>query len=312
MKYSWECKVDSKTHIGNTISTVVGNKEYTLTSNEKGMLSSIKIITKVDDPENFYSQIEKGDGKAVAKITIEADYTIFNDLKSDFQYIESALSFLGNLRRIYWEEPKQEWIPETKEEESRLKVSAVSFRREGYPDDPRRLTKRAFESIIRTKNKFDCLTTLKAFYREGDRFFKGFQYINAFYNFYFILEDLYGGGKTKNKQIEENFRSSAELREIINWVMKKHIDAHKKHSKNISESLKERNLKNTADDIMKLLVRTRGRVHHYTSKSTLRQATPLAQRDFESMAFLTMGIALMSILRQIVKINQQYKQQNST
>jgi len=310
MKFSMECKVDSKTFIGNVMNVVEGNKEYILTPDKDGMLTSVKIITKVDNPERFYSKIEEGNGKVAMKITVEADETIFNDLKSDFQYIESTLSFGGNLRRIYYEEPKQEWIPEIEEERSKLEVLATSFSRK-YPDVPRQLTKEAFEQIVRGKSKFDCLTTLKSFYREGDYFFKQFQYVNAFYNFYFIIEDLFGGGATKNKQIEQNFKSSVELKETVEWVMNTQINPHEKHSKNIANFLKEVNADATTEGIVKLLVRMRGRVHHYTSKSSLKQATPLTERDFESMDFLAMGIALMSILKEIVKINRRFEQQNT-
>lgn len=310
MKYSFECRVDSKVLIGNIINVVESNKEYILTPNKDGFLASIKIITKVDNPKKFYSKIEEGNGKVKAKITVEADETVVNDLKSDFQYIESTLSFGGNLRRIYWDEAKQEWIPETEEERSKLKVFALSLNRR-YPDVPVTLTNKDFVQIIRDKSKYDCLTTLKSFYKEGDFFFRQFKYVNAFYNFYFIIEDLFGGGKTKNRQIEESFKSSVELKETIKWVMDTQINTHERHSKNISNLLREGNMQNTTDDIIKLLIRIRGRLHHYTSKSSLKQATPLTQRDFGSIAFLAMGIALMSILKEIAKINRKHKQQST-
>lgn len=310
MKYSMESRVDSKVLIGNTVNVVEGNKEYILTPNKDGMLASIKIITKVDNPEKIYSKIEEGNERVKAKITVETDETIVSDLRSDFQYIESTLAFGGNLRRIFWEEAKQEWIPETEEERSKLKVFALSLNR-GYPNKPVTLTKKDFVQIIRDKSKYDCLTTLKSFYREGDHFFRRFQYVNAFYNFYFIIEDLFGGGKTKNKQIEESFKSSVELKETIKWVINTQIKTHERHSKNISRLLREGNLQNTMEGIIKLLIRMRGRVHHYTSKSSRKQATPLTQRDFESIAFLAMGIALMSILKEILKINRKHKQQGT-
>lgn len=303
MKFSLECKVVSKVLIGNALNVAEGTKEYILTPNKDGFLTSIKIITKVDNPEKFYSKLEKGDGKVKWNITIESDATIVNDLKSDFQYIESTLALGGNLKRIYWEDAKQEWIPETEEEKSKLKVFAASFRRTS-PDRPVVLTKEDFAQIMRDKSKYDCLTTLKSFYRAGKNSFGQFQFVDAFYKFYFIIEDFFGGGKTKNKQVEESFKSSEELKETIKWVMDKQIKTSEKHSKDITKFLRELNLQDTTEDIIRLLVRMRGRVHHYTSKSSLKQATPLTQRDFESMAFLAMGIALLSILKEIAKINR--------
>ncbi len=303
MKYSLECNVDSKILIGNTLYIVEGNKEYILMPNKDGFLTSIKIIAKVENPEKFYSKLEKGNGKAKYNITIESDATLVNDLSSDFQYLESSLAFVGNLKRIHWTDPKQEWIPETEEEKSKMKVFGAYFSRK-YPNRPTILKKQDFTQIIKDKDKYHCLTTLKSFYREGKNSFDQFQYVNAFYNFYFIIEDLFGGGKTRNRQIEQSFKSSVELRETIKWAMNTQIKTSEKHSKNISKFLRELHLQDSVDDIIKLLIRMRGRVHHYTSKSSLEQATPLTQRDFESVAFLVMSVALLSILKEIAKINR--------
>lgn len=310
MKYSLECKVDSRLAIGSVIDIIDDTKEYIFTPDKEGMLASLKIVKKVDDPEKFYSKIEEGDEKVRMKITVETDEAIFSDLRSDFQYIESYLAFIGNLKKIHWEEAKQEWIPETPEEKSRLKVFEVSLNRT-YSDTPTPIGKNVLVGVIRGKNKYDGLTTLKSFYREGKNFFTQFRYVDAFYNFYFIIEDLYGGGKTKNVDIERNFKSSKKLRETVEWVLQTQINTSEKHSKNILQLLVEEKIQNGIDGIIELIVAVRGRLHHYISRSSLKQATPLNQRDFESPAFLVMGIAFMSILKEIVKINQEYERKSA-
>ncbi len=294
MKYSLECVVDSKIFIGKEMKIVEGRKEYILNPNKDGMLASIKIITKVDNPERFYSKMEYNNEK-IKHIVIEADPPVFDELKSDFQYIESALAFIGNLRRVHWYEPKQEWIPETEKERSKLKVFTAHFARKS-PETQTRLKREHFVDVLRTKDRFDCLTTLKSFYRKGKNAFDQALYIDAFYNFYFIIEDLFGGGKTRNKQIEESFKTSTEFKRVIDWVMDKVINTSEKHLKNISNILGEKNLQNTPEGIIKLLVGMRGQLHHYTSKSSLKQPTPFVQMDFESLAFMTMGIAMKSLL----------------
>jgi hypothetical protein len=303
MKYSLECKVDSRISIGSVIDIVEGTKEYTFTPDKEGILACLKIIKKVDNPEKFYSKIDKGDGNAKFNITVESDESVFADLKSDFQYIESYLAFIGDLKKIHWEEARQEWVPETPEEKSKLKVYGVSLERH-YPDTPIPIGKDIMLKVIRGKTKYDSLTTMKSFFREGKNFFTQFRYVDAFYYFYFIIEDLYGGGKTKNTAIERNFKSSKDLRETVKWEMKNHIYTNEKHSKAISQLLAEEKKPNDTDGIIELMVAVRGRLHHYVSRSSLKQATPLNQRDFESSAFLIMGMALMSILKEIVKINQ--------
>jgi len=310
MRYSLECKVKSRLAIGSVIDIVEDTKEYIFTPDKEGMLVSLKIIKKVDNPEKFYSKIEEMNEKVRMKITVEADEGIFRDLRSDFQYIESYLAFIGNLEKIHWEEARQEWIPETPEEKSKLKVFGVSLNRR-YPDTPTPIGKDVLTIVIRGKTKYDGLTTLKSFYREGKNFFTQFRYVDAFYYFYFILEDLYGGGKTKNEAIKRSFKSSKELRESVEWVMQTQINTSEKHSKDISQLLVEEKIQNGTDGIIELMVAVRGRLHHYVSRSSLKQATPLSQRDFESPAFLLMGIALMAILKEIVKINQKQELKNA-
>lgn len=164
MKYSLECGVDSKIFIGKEMKIVEGKKEYILTPNKDGMLAFIKIITKVDNPERFYSKIEDSNEKIKPHITIEADPTVFDELKSDFQYIESALAFIGNLQRIHWSDPKQEWIPETDEEKSKLKVFSAHFTRK--PSEiPTRLKDEYFVDVLRQKDKFDACMLGHAPYR---------------------------------------------------------------------------------------------------------------------------------------------------
>lgn len=271
------------------------------------MLAFIKIIIKVDNPDRFYSKIEDNNEKIKPHITIEADPTVFDELESDFQYIESALAFIGNLQRIHWSEPKQEWIPETDEEKSKLKVFSAHFARKPASEIPTRFKDEYFVDVLRQKDKFDCLTTLKSFYRKGKNSFDQALYIDAFYNFYFIIEDLFGEGKTKNKQIEESFKTSTELKRMIKKIMDAFINTNEKHHKSISNILREKKLQNTPEDIIKLLIRMRGQLHHYTSKSSLKQPTPFVQMDFESLAFMTMGIAMESILNEMVKIDKKHK-----
>jgi len=57
MKYSLECKVDSRLAIGSVIDIIEDTKEYIFTPDKEGILASLKIIKKMDDPEKFYSKI---------------------------------------------------------------------------------------------------------------------------------------------------------------------------------------------------------------------------------------------------------------
>jgi hypothetical protein len=296
LKYSLECQVVSNILIGQTITFVEAGKEFVFTSNEKGILTKIKITDKVENPEKFYSKISE---TKPPQITINEDPLIREELISYFQYLEGHLGLIANLTKIFWNEPTVEWIPENDEERNKLKVFSAHFSR-AHSNLPTELDVKVIMSIIRNKPNRDNLTILMSFYREGKVFFDRFEYINAFYDFYFILEDLFGKEAWRNWQVKKNFKSSLELQETVKWALSKLIDSTEKHKKEITALLKENNLQYDVEGIIGLLVEMRGHLHHFSRRRDLKQKpSPLAQQNYESLAFLTMAIAMQSILNEI-------------
>jgi hypothetical protein len=305
LKYSLECQVLSNILIRQTISFVEGEKEYVFTPNEKGILNKIKIIQTIRNPDKFYSEMKETNRKnSPIEIIVKEDALIREEIISDFQYLEGHIGFIANLTKIFWNEPAIEWIPETDEERNKLKVFSAHLKK-AYSDLPTELNIGIFKSIIKTKPNKDNLTILMSFYREGKVFFNRFEYINAFYDFYFILEDLFGKESWRNREIEKNFKSSIELQETIKWVLTKLIDTSDNHKKEINSLLKQKNLQYDAEGIIVLLVEMRGHLHHFSRGNTQKlKPSPLAQQNYESLAFLTMAIAMQSILNEMNKIGK--------
>ena len=54
-----------------------------------------------------------------------------------------------------------------------------------------------------------------SFWREGSNDFEEGHFINAFYNFYFVLEGMYADGKFKTDPVVAEFKKSAELRQSL-------------------------------------------------------------------------------------------------
>lgn len=212
------------------------------------------------------------------------------------QYLEATLSFLFGVKKIYWEERETFFIPESEEDERKLDVRSYSLHQQ-YPEQKIKLTADTFKEIIQQKSKYEPLKIVKLFERDGMNEFQSLRYIQAYYNFYFVLEDLYGEGKTQNKDVEQKFKSNQVLRSIIQDILDNVIKINGNHLQNIQNFLREENKSFDIDGIIELIVRVRGNLHHYSGKSTKRKGTPLNQRDFESMAFLLMGISVKSIIQ---------------
>lgn len=308
MKLSLECSVRGKVKIGKQLRVVKGAKEYLLIPDSKGWVSRMKIIKKVDAPDKYSTKIRPGKGKVNHEITISGDREEYLGLIREFQELESVLSFEtgGSLRSIEWDAPTEDFIPETKEEEKQVEVHNLYYKKE-HVDFPAVLDEESFGEIIRSKERYVSLIVPQAFYREGANEFASKRYINAFYDFYFILEDLYGKGKTKNRAIGEELRSSKEFRGFVDWMIKDINNKYPKHRMSIERFCKEEGVAYDTDGLIDLLLRVRGSLHHYSSRSSKRQGTPFGHEDFESMAFLTMGLAVRSILQGILDINLSLK-----
>lgn len=303
MKLEFKCKVRSKTYIGNSVlETSINGKDFTLVPDEKGLLKEIVITTPIPDSKKIISKITPSKSPpAKHEINISIDEEIVDVINNLLQYLESTLSFSANLEKISWEEPDLKFIPETEQDKADVNVLSFSSQR-SYPDEEKILTLDAFRDIVLEKEKYEFLTVVKSFYREGKREFNSFRYINAFYNFYFVIEDLYGNGKTKNFDIEKEFKKNNDFRSFVEWMMTKNIEG--RHKKNIEKFLSEENKSFDIDGLIELIVRVRGNLHHFSTKSTKHKGTPLNQQDFESIAFLLLGISVRSILQKIYERNK--------
>lgn len=303
MKYKLECKVDSLAQINNEIKFELNDRAYVFRPNRDGFLSSIQIITKVENPDDFFTKLKPhAHGKGQHEMVVKSDESITRPLKEEMQYLEATIMFGGSPTKINWEDPERGWIPENEEEREKINVLQIAYERT-YPQKITVLDENYFKSIIESREDYDDLTILQAFYNDGNRFFCEFKYVNAFYHFYFVIEDLYGAGKTSNRLIEKSFKESDDLRRFIEQVRDEHILNHERHSKSFIDFLDDMGKTTSTDDIIEFLVKTRGRLHHFSRRSTLRIGTPFNQRAYETIAFFVMGLALKGILQETYYIN---------
>ena len=160
----------------------------------KGKLQSIRIIAEVPDPAQVTSNVESGDQQVHAKITVGMPLDVYDDLLMEFQELESTLSFStdGALKRFDWNAPTQDFIPETEGEAAQVSVRDFKMK-SAYPISKAQLTKDDMRDILSHKHRYMSLVIPKSFYREGLNEYNDFRYINAFHNFYYVLEGLYGG-----------------------------------------------------------------------------------------------------------------------
>jgi hypothetical protein len=301
MKYSLEAGVTGNLFIGSQLRTINGDKEYILTPDLQGRLVSIKIIAIVNNPAKFSSQIIAGEGSVAPSIIMEGDRELHSELIQELQELESdlLLGTNGSLTHINWDTAKEGYIPETDQERKQNPVISFTFSKK-YTESTCQMDQESFEKTIQNKDHYKSLVTPKAFFREGINAFDSRSYINAFYNFYFILEDLYGQGKTKNKDVSKVMIASSEFRKSLEWVLANFID--NRHETNLRQFCLEEKTVFDTNGLIELLTRVRGNLHHYSSSSSKHVGTPFNNEDFESIAFFSMGLAIRSIWQKTAEI----------
>ncbi len=300
MRYRIKAKVEGSLVLDEDVSVERDDILVEFLSDRKGMLGHIAVSTKVD-PEEFKTSVGPGQGETVATFVLESNPQVHNTLIEELQRLESNLSFrlYYSLERIHWQTVEEERIPESPDEEALCSLTGVMFSQEESPPPVVQLARDSCENIVSESLKYNYLVTHKAFALESMRDFGGGRYIQSFYNSFFILESFYGRGKTGTKNVIREFSKSDELMKAISQNF--HMISGKA---DLHEFYEEEGCKIDIEGTLHLLVKVRGKLHHYYSGSSRRQGTPFNQRHFRDIANLARFVALYAISLKELSISE--------
>ena len=197
----------------------------------------------------------------------------------------------------------EKFIAETPEEEELIAITSFTRTRQ-YPEPP---TLFSPVDLIRLISKFPAYESLRVpmpFWREGENYFSTFQYVLAFYQYYFIIEDFYAGGKSSQSAVLKEFARSEEFRQLAHNSITE-LFKEPKHRQALEKLFTQEGCEVSATGLQKLLFKVRGGLHHYFGNSPKTRGTPFNQAEFESVALLVMHLTTAAIGYRIVAINQQ-------
>ncbi len=298
MIYQLKVKMEGNTYIKKPYKMKVGNYLVSVENDKKNYVTFLTIGRRIKDYKEY-----------LPKITVKEDSTphihipvvpYYDDIIDLIKHIESLGSFWFQIKKIYWGEPEIIWVPENKEEAKLIHDSSannIKFTQQ-YDTAPLEMRPDILKEIIEKRDMYEHLIIPLSFYREGRNEFELKRYINAYYNFYFYLEDLYGNGKTKNYQIRREFLKSNQFKEAVSKTLEEFKnDPSKKHYKNLKTFLKLESCSYDIEGVISLIVKVRGNLHHFSQKSSKKLGHPFNQKDFETMAFLLMSICVKTYTR---------------
>ena len=274
---------------------------FELFSDEKKQVIKASVTMQLDAEQSKASRLLSHNGRLEGIYPPAAYLAAVEQLQSMESNLSFAFSPHSPITRIRWDEPSIDLIPETDVEAASINTWNVAIHKH-FPNEPCRIREQPFREMISDAPRFESVLVLKAFVREGTNEFRDLRFIQAFYNFYFVIEGLFANGKSRTARVLDEFRNSDELRVATKITLETFSkDTEQHHS--LQNMLHEANCAFDLEGLWKFLIHMRGVLHHFSIKDTRRLSSPFSSQQFEKPALLAMLLAKQSIYMRIMTIN---------
>ncbi len=274
-----------------------------LHTNAEGHLAQIS-VTASGMPDSDYRINVGEDHLAQARALMrDRNLQLHAKMMAAIHSVESFLAIYGNLEAIYWNLAEHFVEAETKEEKARSRLKSWGMTPD-IEDPVVDLSTDALRLILSHAKLSSRLTATIAFHREGLNNIRRAEHISAFFGFYFVLEGLYANGKFKTDQVIPEFRRSPELVSAIERVVAQGIPEPMIFGDvGIPEMLKKMNKTQSTENLIHLLVRTRGDLHHYAGTKSRTGASPLTNERYFSLAQFSMRVSRIALESELMKMD---------
>ncbi len=228
-----------------------------------GLATHIEVTVPLPQQEDW-PQIQEKPTEAI-KLHIDTNSRHLPMVQRELRALQGLLAIYG-LHSINLDNPKQEWIPESDEERDLLPLFSYSSTLEPIPSD--QIVAVPFSLIACAIFAAEAATDKDVplnFFRRGMLDVYSRNYIEAIYDFYFILESEFGEGKFKQAEILTAFLSSNSL---VSFVQQAISDPSLMLQSNASIRTQFTNSygKLTVKEALDKIIKLRGDLHHHTVK----------------------------------------------
>ncbi len=307
MKVILSCKVDSLAVLDQPFKLSINNKEVAFGIGDKGIWNSITVTAKVTDPSKVKWGLEPvvplTPEHAPQNVNAEVGKELYHEIISDIQSLESTLALFFPLRHIRWANNtlNVQWEegdpPNPPDWGPLFNVNVGRAERKPVP-----VTINEFQSFALLSTTYRSINVAQSFWREGSNEFERGNFINAFYNFYFVLEGLYANGKWRTGQVLAEFKNNTELCESVNLFLK---ESHPEmHIRQVAAMLITKHKKPDVEGFLFLVVHTRGELHHVADSPHKIQPSPFVQDEFEGLADVVRFLSRRALLNAMMRITE--------
>lgn len=227
-----------------------------------GRVTHIEVTVPV--PREEWPKVTPSPSPGV-KLHIETNAYRLPLIQRKLRSLQGLLSIFG-FDSIELDHPAIQWIPETQEEIEALKLGSVSTRRSPLPDHE--IPPVSFDLVARAVMASGATAEIEIplnFFRRGSLDLRDRQFIEAFYDFFFVVEHLYAEGKFHKAAVLEAFKHSAVLCSVTKEVIAD-PDSMLHHERAVRTEFERTYALMTPQEALNRLVELRGKLHHQTPK----------------------------------------------
>lgn len=304
MKYVLMARVLGNAYIKEPFQVSVDDVSFSFSMGADGRLDDVTATMTVA-PDTF--KMSSGPGTTTDwHLTVTGGEEVHARLLGAIQRLHAHLGFSaqGAIESVDWREVAVEFVPESDDERANLKLYRAAFHRE-WPKQRAGLGEELLAACARATATHDHTFIPKSFWLEAQRCFSEQRYIQAYYNFYFVIEACFAEGKFHEDAVVERFVASSELSTAISTAIQR-LGNFPEHQKQIQTWCSEENVALDVAGVSRLLFRLRGRLHHFSGSSSRPQPTPFNDDDYQPIAWFTMSIATQVILILDMKVSHMY------
>jgi len=254
-----------------------------------GLLTYISATVALKD-KNDWPSISPSQMQGVKiDVNIKASHLPF--IQTELRTIQGLLSLSG-LRSIDIQHPEVEWISESEEEKSALRM--YSFKESIAEPTADSILPTPFDELARivlAANKAYEIEVPLSFFRHGlNDVYEG-QFIEAIYDFYFVLETMFAEGAFKSRDVCDAFGKSSELCSAINKSLSDPGPTISFNAR-LCQSYRAKIGKMTVLQYIEHIIALRGFLHHHTQR---RKGiwNPERQEQYEIDALFLQSVAFI-------------------
>lgn len=265
MRVKYRCKVRSEVRLKYSFSLRSKHFEYEFEVDPNGQLTYVSAVAVVPD-KGMWPKVRPSTVPGVS-IDIEMKSPYRDLARREIRAAEGMLSLVG-VHEIEFETAEESWLHDSPEEQAELQLFRASKSYgprpvQEWPYTPFDLVARAFLAAS-AGMKID---TALSFFRKGRQDIVDRRYIEAIYDFLFMIETLYADGKFKSAQVEGALLRNSRLQSILEETIRD-AGLHRVIARDnrILAAFRRDYVGKDAEAITRHLVDLRGFLHHHSSR----------------------------------------------